>query len=286
MKPLKLLLVVPSALDSKGQPVKLRKLMLPSITMPMLAALTPNNTEIRIIYETIEEIPFEKSWDLVGITGMGSGSVRAWQIADKFRARGIKTVIGGIGPSLFDPEITLLHSDAIVIGEADEIWPMVVEDFRKGCLKKIYQQERLSDLNHLPTPRYELMNLKKMGFLRSVQATRGCPFRCSFCSVTAFYNGTYRKRNVGKVIEDVRAIKKTGSRYVVFIDDNIFSDPDYNRDLFKALIPERIIWISSTTIQLVHFPELLDLAYKSGCRLLSVGLESVDSENLKIIKKD
>jgi radical SAM superfamily enzyme YgiQ (UPF0313 family) len=283
---LKLLLIVPSALDSHGYPVKLKKLFLPSITMPMLAAVSPDYVNSRIIYETIEDIPYEETWDLVGITGMGSGSVRAWQIADAFRERGVKTVIGGIGPSLFDPEITLMHADVIVIGEAENIWPQLLEDFRHGILKRIYHQEKLSELGQLPTPRYDLMNLRKMGFMRSAQATRGCPYACTFCSVTAFYGCDYRKRPVDKVIHDIRAIKKTGSRYVVFIDDNIFFDHDYNRELWEALIPEKIIWISSSTLQIVKYPDLMELAYKSGCRMLSVGLESLDQENLKNVQKN
>jgi radical SAM superfamily enzyme YgiQ (UPF0313 family) len=266
---MKLLLIVPSAL-----------------TMPMLAAVTPAYADIKIVYETLEDIPYGETWDLVGITGMGSGSVRAWQISEAFRAIGVKTVIGGIGPSLFDPEITLQYSDAIVVGEAEEIWPSVLDDFRHGNLKRIYRQDKLSDLGQLPTPRYDLMNLKKTGFMRSVQATRGCPYACSFCSVTAFYHCNYRKRPVDKVIEDIRAVKKTGSRYVVFIDDNIFYDLDYNRSLWEALVGEKIIWISSATVHIANYPDLLDLAYKSGCRMLSIGLESVNPNNLQQVRKN
>jgi len=282
---LRLLLIIPSALDSHGNPVRLKKLLLPSITMPMLAAVTPDFVTTRIVYETIEEIPFDEKWDLVGITGMGSGSVRAWQIADKFKNKGIKVVIGGVGPSLFDPEITLLHADALVIGEAEDIWPQVLEDFKNGSLKRIYKPEKPPDINTLPTPRYDLMNLKKMGFIRSIQATRGCPYSCIFCSVASFSNRVYRKRPVDKVIQDVRVVKKTGSRYVVFIDDNFFVDSGYNKELLQALIPEKIIWISSSTIHIADHSDMLDLAHKSGCRLLSIGIETLESNNLKEINK-
>ena len=230
--------------------------------------------------------PMRRHGTLWVLRGMGSGSVRAWQIADMFRKKGIKTIIGGIGPSLFDPEITLRHADALVIGEAEDIWKQLLNDFRYGKLKRIYRQEKISELSKLPTPRYDLMNLKKMGFMRSVQATRGCPYSCRFCSVTAFYGCDYRKRPVDKVIQDVRAVIRTGSRYVVFIDDNIFFDHDYNRELWKALIPEKIIWISSSTLHIAKYPDLMELAYKSGCRMLSVGLESLEPENLKNVQKN
>jgi len=282
---LKLLLIIPSALDSNGQPVKLKKLMLPSITMLMLSAVTPKSFQSRVIYETVEDIPFDEHWDLVGITGMGSGSVRAWQIADVFRGKGAKVVIGGIGPSIFNPEGTLEHADTIVIGEAEEIWPVLLEDFRKGTMKRTYKAEHPPDMATLPTPRFDLLNAKKMGFMRSIQATRGCPNICSFCSIAAFSKGSYRKRPVDKVIGDIRAIKKSGSRYVVFVDDNLFFDLDYNRELWEALIPEKITWLSSSTIQLADYPEMLSLAHKSGCCMLSVGLESLDNKNLKDVYK-
>jgi radical SAM superfamily enzyme YgiQ (UPF0313 family) len=251
----------------------------------MLAAVTPGKINTRIIYETVETIPFEEQWDLVGITGMGSGTYRAWQIGDAFRERGVKVVIGGVGPSLFDPEITLMHADSIVVGEAEEIWPRVIEDFLKGKLQRKYKQTDPPDLSRLPAPRYDLMNLSRMGFMRSVQATRGCPFSCSFCSVGAFANGIYRKKPVELVIRDVRAAKKTGSRYFVFIDDNLFFDIDYDRQLMEALIPEKIIWISSSTIHISDHPQMLDLAHRSGCRMLSVGLESLDRQTLVEMKK-
>jgi radical SAM superfamily enzyme YgiQ (UPF0313 family) len=282
---LKLLLIIPSALDSKGNPVKLKKLMLPSVTMLMLSAVTPGSFKPTVIYETVEDIPFGEHWDIVGITGMGSGSVRAWQIADTFRAKGVKVVIGGIGPSIFDPEITLEHADTIVIGEAEEIWPVLLDDFRKGELKRIYRAMQPPDMATLPTPRFDLLNTKKMGFFRSVQATRGCPNTCRFCSIGAFSNGSYRKRPVDKVIGDIRAMKKTGSRYVVFVDDNLFFDLDYNRELWEALIPEKITWLSSSTIQIADYPEMLSLAHKSGCCMLSVGIESLDDKNLKEVHK-
>jgi radical SAM superfamily enzyme YgiQ (UPF0313 family) len=282
---LKLLLIIPSALDSSGKPVKLKKLMLPSVTMLMLAAVTPASFRIQVIYETVEDIPFSEHWDLVGITGMGSGSVRAWQIADAFRGKGVKVVIGGIGPSISDPESTLEHADALVIGEADELWPVLLEDFRKGVMKRIYKAERPPDMATLPTPRFDLLNLKKMGFFRSIQATRGCPFTCSFCSIAAFSNGSYRKRPVDKVIEDIRAVKKSGSRYIVIVDDNLFFDLDYNRELWEALIPEKITWISSSTIHIADYPEMVNLAHRSGCCMLSIGIESLDNKNLKDVHK-
>jgi len=282
---IKVLLITPTALDGRGEPVKQKKLLLPSITMPMLAAVTPDSVKVKLIYETVEDIPYDEHWDLVGLTGMGSGSVRAWQIADMFRRKGSKVVIGGVGPSLFTPESTLEHADTLVIGEAEETWPKLLKDFIAGSMKNIYQATQPPKMETLPTPRYDLMNFRKIGFIRSVQATRGCPFQCKFCSVTAFSKGLYRKRPASKVIQDVQAAKKTGSRYIVFLDDNLFFDPEYNRELWEALIPEKIIWISSCSLHVAQHPDLLKLAHRSGCRLLSIGFESLESQNLEEISK-
>src|SRR5262245_42403055 len=111
-------LIAPTALDMAGRPIKQRRLDLPGLTLPMLAAVTPPDVDLHLISETVEDIPYEEPWDLVGLTGMGSGIVRAWQIADEFRRRGVPVVIGGIAASLGDPEWSLAHADSLVIGEA------------------------------------------------------------------------------------------------------------------------------------------------------------------------
>jgi len=181
------LLIGPTALDMAGRPVKQRRIHLPGLTLHMLAAVTPEEVELRLVNETAEDIPYDKPWDLVGLTGMGSGIVRAWQIGDEFRRRGRKVVIGGIAASLGKPEWTLAHADALVIGEAEETWPQVIRDAQAGRLRPTYQSEEPPDIKTLPLPRYDLMNGGVYGRWTPVQATRGCPFTCSFCSVSAFF---------------------------------------------------------------------------------------------------
>src|SRR4026207_2315137 len=197
---MKVLLIGPTALDYNGCPIKQRKLHLPGLTLPMLAAVTPRDVELRLLSETVEDIPFNEHWDLVGITGLGSGIVRAWQIADEFRKRKVRVVIGGIAASLTKPEWTLEHADTLVTGEAEETWPLVLNDFKNGKMKSLYTMEKRPDINTLPLPRYDLMNRSKLGFWRPVQATRGCPFPCSFCSIQSFFERSYRKRPVDQVL--------------------------------------------------------------------------------------
>jgi radical SAM superfamily enzyme YgiQ (UPF0313 family) len=281
----RVLLIAPTALDYSGRPIKQRRLHLPALTLPVLAAVTPSDVEVRLIYETVEAIPLDEHWDLVGITSMGSGIVRAWEIADQFRAMKVKTVIGGIAASLGEPEWTLAHADAIVQGEAEDVWPRVVADAMAGRMASVYRCPEPVSLAGLPVPRYDLMNRRTLGFWRPVQATRGCPFTCNFCSVTSFNEGTYRKRPVSEVVRDVREARRFGSRYIAFVDDNIAVDWDYCRELWEALIPEKIIWMSQASIQIAENPALLELAHRSGCRMLSLGLESIEVDSLQGIEK-
>ena len=283
---MKVLLIAPTAVDSQGYPIRQRRLHLPGLTLPMLAALTPSHIDVRIVFETVEDIPYHEHWDLVGLTGMGSGLVRAWQIGDEFRNRGVKVVIGGIAASVADPEWSLNHADSLVQGEAEEVWPQVVRDVESGELQRVYRMARHPSLENLPVPRYELMNRSRLGFWRPVQATRGCPYPCSFCSVTSFFGGTYRKRPVDKVVRDVRAAKKNGSHYIAFIDDNIGVDVDYCNELWEALIPEKIIWMSQCSLHITERPDLMKLAHRSGCRVLSFGIESTNSKSLKAVDKE
>ena len=282
---MKILLVSPTALDSRGRPIKQRRVHLPGLTMPMLAAVTPPDADLRLCCETAEAIPFDEPWDLVGLTGMGSGIFRAWQIADEFKRRGRTVVIGGIAATLGDPAWSLAHADAVVLGEAEELWPDIVRDAAAGRLRSVYRMQREPPIEQLPLPRYDLFNPAVYGAWRPVQATRGCPFTCTFCSITAFFQQHYRKRPVDQVVRDVRAAKRWGTRYIAFIDDNIGVDWDYSARLWEALIPERIIWMSQCSLHIADRPDMLELASRSGCRLLSFGIESTNAGSLAGIDK-
>ena len=282
---MRILLIAPTALDLAGRPVKQRRIHMPGLTLYLLAALTPPDVELRLVNETAEEIPYEEPWDLVGLTGMGSGLVRAWQIADRFRRLGRKVVIGGIAASLTKPELTLAHADSLVIGPAEQLWPQVVRNAQAGRLQVVYRSEDPSDIRSLPLPRYDLMNGGVFGRWTPVQATRGCPHTCRFCSVTAFFGHVYFKRPVEEVIRDVREAKRCRSRYITLIDDNIGADWDYCAALWEALIPEGVLWMSQCSLRIADHPDLLRLARRSGCRILSIGIESLNPGSLENVDK-
>lgn len=273
----RVLLVAPTALDDEGRPIKQRRLYLPGLTLPMLAAVTPPEVDVYFCFQSVEDVPWDEPWDLVGITGMGSGIVGAWRIADRFRARGTPVVVGGIAATLMGAEASLPHADAVVLGEAEELWPQVIRDALEGRLDPVYQADRVPDINTLPLPRYDLLPRHLLGPWRPVQATRGCPFTCDYCSITAFFGQGYRKRPVDQVLRDVRA---SGSRFIAFIDDNIGVDWSWCTELWKALVPEGITWMSQCSLHIAERPDMLELARRSGCRLLSIGIESTNPDSL------
>lgn len=283
----KVLLISPTGMDKKGKPIVQRKTYLPGLTMPQLAAVSPDTVDVTIVSETSEAIPYDKHWDLVGIGGMGgSGVTRGYQLANEFRKLGSKVVMGGIAVSLFEEGQTLQHVDTLVKGEAEDTWPVLIDDYINGRLKDVYRMEKTPDVTKFPIPAYHKMNLKKYGFWRPVQATRGCPFPCTFCSISEFFKRSYRKRPVEQVVRDVRAAKATGSRYMAFIDDNIGVDFAYCKELWEALIPENIIWVSQCSLHIAEDEEMLDLAYRSGCRILSFGIETVNEKSLEHVEKE
>lgn len=284
MKP-RVLLIAPTALDFDGRPIKKRKLYLPGLTLISLAAVTPEEIDLTLVNESIQDIPFNENWDLVGVTGMGSGLKRAWQVGDAFRAKGIPVVIGGIAASLSPKHWSLEHADYFISGEAEETWPRFLADFISGNARQEYPMLKRPDINTLPLPRYDLMPKGERGLWRPVQATRGCPFPCEFCSIQTYFDRGYRKRPIDQIIYNVREAKRTGSNYITFIDDNIGVDWKFFEELMKALIPEKIYWASQCSLHIGDKPDMLELAFKSGCRILSFGVESVNPKSVESVGK-
>lgn len=254
------------------------------LALPTLAALTPKDIEVEIIDENIEPIDFEKKSDLVGITFNISGVIRAYEIADEFRKRGSRVILGGIYTSMFSQEASL-HADSIVIGEAEDIWSTVISDFANNRLQKVYQAKSSPDLSDLPIPRWDLLKSKFYHY-HSLQTTRGCPFNCDYCSVTWFFGGKYRHKPVEKVIEEIKSIRFVDkNKMIFFVDDNIVADPHYAKSLFKALLPLKIKWYSQAPINIADDDEMLNLMRESGCRELFIGFESLSQESLNSLGK-
>jgi len=259
----------------------------PPLNLPIVAALTPRDVEIEIVDENIEHWNYdEKMGDLVGITAMTAQAPRAYEIATEMRKRGAKVAIGGIHPTAL-PEEAARYADAVIVGEAETIWPRVMEDFRKNRLQKTYTQNGRPSLVNMPIPRRELLEGKGYLFTNTIQVFRGCKFNCSFCSVSRFFGRSYRMRPVEEVVKEIEHLRGNSmkKRFFGFLDDNIVGDEDYSRELFEKLIPLNIIWAGQATLDVVDMPGMVPLMAKSGCKALFIGLESSNPDALKEAKK-
>ena len=280
---MRLLLIQSSHLRPDGTVFKSRNLPYPGLALPTIAALTPGDVDIEIRNDYFEEIDYDDPADLVAITAMTPQAPRAYQIAREFRRRGRKVVMGGFHASLF-PEEAIEQCDVVVVGEAEDVWPRVWEDFLSGKTKRIYRAERHPELSGRPAPRYDLINRAGYSLLSyPVQTTRGCPHRCEFCSVHHFFGGSYRHRPVDEVVRDIQA---TESPYIFFIDDNIAADRKYTMELLAAIKPLGIVWGSQCNMAACEDEEFLQAAADAGCLSLFLGVESVEQESLRAAGKN
>jgi len=285
-----IIFVYPSYYGDKGQILKVGQSWLPPRTLSYMAALTPGRFTTRIVDERAEDIDFSAG-DLIALTGMLHHMPRAIDIAREFRKNGKKVIIGG--PGVFalqnEPKVTG-NFDSIVIGEAETAWNIVLNDFEKEGLKKIYRPEPLKELKRLPFARLDLLNAKHYRkaitdpnkFVIPMETSRGCPHSCKFCLVTRYFGKTIRYRPIPEVIDE---IKFQGGNYIFFTDDNIAVNPTRAIELFTALKPLGIHWFGQFDTTVVNHPEIIKLAGESGCRSAFIGIESLDKENLVSIQK-
>jgi radical SAM superfamily enzyme YgiQ (UPF0313 family) len=253
----------------------------PYLALTTLAALTGDQWDISIVDENADPLDFSALPDLAAISVMTPLAKRAYEIADIFKEKGVPVVLGGIHPTMMKNEAKT-HADAVVIGEAEEIWPKVLSDLSRGDLKSFYKAPNFCSLDGLRIPRRDLLNRSAYFFVNTIQTTRGCPFDCEFCSVTSFYGRTYRVRLVKDVIDELGHMER---KFVFFVDDNIVGNKAYAKELFRALMPLKVKWFSQASLNIVKDRDLLDLAQRSGCKGLFVGFESLSQESLKALGK-
>jgi radical SAM superfamily enzyme YgiQ (UPF0313 family) len=257
---------------------------MPPLGLMRLASVTPPEYEVEIIDENVEKIKYDNT-DLVGISAMTSLANRAYEIADRYRSRGVKVILGGIHPSIL-PEEAITHADAVVIGEADLIWKEVLRDFGNNELKKFYQTDSPPDLSSLPVIKANSMIKNKYFFPNSVQTSRGCPFGCDFCSVSQYNGVKIRHRPIEHILSEIDNFK-TGlmKKMFFFTDDNIAGNPVYSEELFKAIKPLKLKWGSQASITIAKNEKILKLAAESGCTALLIGFESLKQESLDEVHK-
>jgi radical SAM superfamily enzyme YgiQ (UPF0313 family) len=250
------------------------------LVFAILAGLTPPDVELAFYDDRLEAIPFEEPTDLVALTVETFTAKRAYQIAARYRRRGIPVVMGGHHPTLL-PEEAGHFADAIVCGDAENLWPEIVHDARTGRLKSKYQFTGVPTLNGImpdrsifPKNRYRSMQLVQFG--------RGCRYACDFCSVHAYYGSALYQRCLEDVLAEIEEIRHS---YLLFVDDNLFAHENQAEELFRALTPLNLRWVCQTSIDLAQNSRLLELMARSGCIAVFIGFESLNEDSLAQMHK-
>lgn len=265
---MKILLILPLQREDIKNP---NEVSLPPLSLHVIAALTPPEHEVKIVDEYLEPLDFNEDCDVVGISCTTPTVVRGYKIADAFRQRGIPVVMGGVHPSIL-PDEALVHCDAVVIGEAENVWEDVLLDIQKNQLKKKYSKP-FPELNRYVPLKTRKPN-KQVGLgMIAAETTRGCPYTCNFCLSPIRYGRKQRHRPIDHVVRD---LQESAATRVLFTDDNILGTPRYSKQLFEALCDLNIAWVGQSSLKVTErHPELVKLAKKSGCKGLFFGVESV-----------
>jgi len=254
----------------------------PPLSLGILAALTPDNWEIEILDENFDKFEDnrDKKVDLVGITAFTSNVYRAYEIAGHYTAQNIPVVIGGVHATMM-PEETALYATAVFKGEAETKWPEVIEDFEKGKLQGIYEGGRPS-MEHLPHARHDLFH--KRYLFNSIQTTRGCPYKCDFCSVHEFNGSKHRLRPVEDILDELESLP---DKMLGIVDDNFYGystkSKEHSYALLEGMLKRGIKkdWFIQASLNIATDKRFLKLASRAGCREVLLGVESDDEEQLK-----
>lgn len=274
-----LLLITASSPDIQ-RARRARVLNFQQITMPYLAAFVPSHWTVVHIDEVERPVNFDIPADLVAITFHTPSAPHVYAMTDRFRRRGIPVVLGGPHVTLM-PEEAQAHADAIFVGEAETVWPQFLRDFEAGRPRRRYCSTEPPSLDDAPMARKDLF--QRRDFASGVLfATRGCSYHCDFCTVGVMYKSRVRQRPVGAVAEEYASFP---GKVIILWDDNIASDLEYAKSLFRALAPHGKWWSSQASIQATQDDEFLELAASSGCKQLFVGLESVSQGSVNEVQK-
>ncbi len=248
---------------------------LPSLGLLTLAGMTPDRFEVS--YHEIQDIREAHelpACDVAAISTFTAQVKEAYELAARYRALGVPTIIGGLHATAL-PEEAAHHVDAVVAGEGEVVWADVLRDAEAGKLGGIYRAAgREWDLAQAPMPRFDLLDVERYNRI-TVQTTRGCPWRCEFCASSILLTNRYKVKPVEKVIAEIRAIKSLWPHaFIEFADDNSFVNRRHAKQLLRAVAAEDVRWFTETDIAIADDEELLDLMRDAGCAQVLVGLES------------
>ena len=254
----------------------------PSLSLVTIAALIEDKHFVYIEDENVQQINFNDSPDLVGITANVDTAKRAYEIASEYKEKSILTILGGIHISA-NPEEALKHADSVCIGEAEEIMEEIILDAQQGTLKQRYYNPRPTDPQNISLANWPLINKSKYLYTNIICSSRGCPFKCDFCyNSSSYVHNKYRNRPVDSILKEIQQL---GTRQVMFIDDNFIGNPQHTTELVRKLKPLELTWHAAVSANIVHMPKLLDEMKDSGCKSLFIGFESINDESIKSVHK-
>jgi len=251
------------------------------LAMAVLAGMTPPEWTIAFFDDRLEAVDFDTPSDLVGISIETFTARRGYQIAEEFKRRGVPVVFGGYHAT-FCPDEALAHGDAVCVGEAEGVWPRILADAAAGKLSSRYERTGQHDLSGI-RPDRRVFDGKNYFAIGLVETGRGCPFSCDFCSVSAFNHGTHRRRPISDIVDELRRLPR---KIVFFVDDNMVGDTENAKELFRALKPLGLQWVSQASINVAQDEKLLRLMVESGCIGLLIGFESLNEANLAAMGKN
>ncbi len=277
---MKLTLIEPCVGRRVGQKY-LKGWQMEPLSQAILAGLTSPEVDIAFYDDRLESIPYDKSTDLVAISVETYTARRAYQIASEYRQRGVPIVMGGFHATLCPEEVSQ-YAEAVIIGEAEEVWNTVLIDAERGTLKPYYKTSQHSSLTGSKFDR-TIYSSKKYLPLTLVESGRGCQYKCDFCAVQSFSKSTHTVRPPDEIIAEISRIKR--KPLIFFVDDNFAINRQHTRELLRALIPLNIRWVSQTSIDVAYDEDLLQLMVESGCQGVLIGLESLNTINLNTMKK-
>jgi radical SAM superfamily enzyme YgiQ (UPF0313 family) len=253
------------------------------LPIAVLAALTPKDVEVAFDDDRMERIDFDRPADLVAIPIETYTAKRAYQIASEFRRRGVPVVMGGFHATLMTDEVKD-YAEAVVVGEAEDIWPQVIDDARSGRLQPVYRSNSQPDLGKV---RYDRSVFRGRRYLPIglIETGRGCRFPCDFCAVQTFFQRTARHRPIDAIVAEIASLRAE-KRLFFFVDDNFAADLSFARDLAEALAPLRIRWVTQMSINAAHDEAFLGALARSGCSGVLIGFESLDPAVLRAMRKN
>lgn len=278
---MKLTIIHPSIGRRNGQRY-IRTWQMEPLPPALLAGLTPGDVEIRFYDDRLEVIPFEEPTDLVAISVETYTARRAYQIASEYRQRKVPVVMGGFHATLCADEVAQF-AESVVIGEAENLWPRLIDDFRHGALEKFYRSAERPSLAGLIYDR-RIFRGKSYLPLGLVESGRGCHFRCEFCAVQSFFSNTHLRRPTDDIIRELLTLRNS-KRFFFFVDDNFASSMEQGKEFLEALIPLKIKWVTQMSINAAHDEDFLDLLQRSGCQGTLIGFESLNPDTLRAMNK-